>query len=214
MSGVVTAGADASRAGQGDVPEASRGPGGTKAPAPGRLIAVVGPSGVGKDSVMAGLAAADPRFRLVRRVITREAGLGGEDFEPVSEATFAARQAAGAFCLSWHAHGLSYGIPAATRAEVAAGETRLANLSRLVLPEAATCFPGLEVLHITARPETLARRLAGRGRESLEEIAARQARAALPLPKGLPVTEIANDGPLTQTVARALSALTRARVTP
>ncbi|MHA7876564.1 phosphonate metabolism protein/1,5-bisphosphokinase (PRPP-forming) PhnN [Roseivivax sp.] len=210
----MTAGAGSSRAGRGDAPEASRGTGGTNAPAPGRLIAVVGPSGVGKDSVMAGLAAAEPRFRLVRRVITREAGLGGEDFEPVSEETFTDRQAAGAFCLSWRAHGLAYGIPAATRAEVASGEIRLANLSRRVLPEAATCFPGLEVLHITARPETLARRLAGRGRESLEEIAARQARAALPLPEGLPVTEIANDGPPTETVARALSALSRARMTP
>ncbi|MEM6634576.1 MAG: hypothetical protein AAF667_01675 [Pseudomonadota bacterium] len=33
----------------------------------GRLIAVVGPSGVGKDSVMAGIKAAVPELHLVRR---------------------------------------------------------------------------------------------------------------------------------------------------
>ena len=37
----------------------------------GRMIAVVGPSGVGKDSVMAGLLEARPALRRVRRVITR-----------------------------------------------------------------------------------------------------------------------------------------------
>ncbi|MEO0912102.1 MAG: hypothetical protein AAFY59_03810 [Pseudomonadota bacterium] len=37
----------------------------------GRFIAVVGPSGVGKDSVMAGMAARTGQLKLVRRVITR-----------------------------------------------------------------------------------------------------------------------------------------------
>ena len=46
----------------------------------GRFIAVVGPSGVGKDSVMQGMAARDPRIVLARRVITRPSDAGGEDF--------------------------------------------------------------------------------------------------------------------------------------
>ena len=50
----------------------------------GRLIAVVGPSGVGKDSVMAGLHGAIPDLHLVRRVITRAPDLGGEDYDAVS----------------------------------------------------------------------------------------------------------------------------------
>ncbi|MEM9552294.1 MAG: phosphonate metabolism protein/1,5-bisphosphokinase (PRPP-forming) PhnN, partial [Pseudomonadota bacterium] len=34
------------------------------------VIAVVGPSGVGKDSVLQAMCATDPRLRLVRRTIT------------------------------------------------------------------------------------------------------------------------------------------------
>ena len=57
----------------------------------GRFIAIVGASGVGKDSVMAALAASDPRLRLVRRVITRPSAAGGEDFDGVTEDAFHAR---------------------------------------------------------------------------------------------------------------------------
>ncbi len=37
----------------------------------GPVIAVVGPSGVGKDSLMTALRAADPGVKLMLRVITR-----------------------------------------------------------------------------------------------------------------------------------------------
>ena len=177
----------------------------------GRLIAVVGPSGVGKDSVMAGLAAALPALHLVRRVITRDPGLGGEDFDATTPEAFEAAAQDGAFCLHWSAHGLRYGIPAQVRRDVANGADCLANLSRGALTEAASVFPRLLVLDITATPETLARRLAGRGRESATEISARLAQAAKPLPPGLTVVTIPNDGPLQDAVARALTALQPAR---
>ena len=93
---------------------------------PGRLIAVVGPSGAGKDSVLAGIAAARPDMRLVRRTITRAPGLGGEDYDALSEAGFAARAEAGEFCLHWTAHGLRYGIPASVLDDVRGGAQRVA----------------------------------------------------------------------------------------
>lgn len=65
----------------------------------GRLIAVVGPSGVGKDSVMAGIHEAMPRLHLVRRVITRAPELGGEDYDAVSDEQFAALLRDGAFAV-------------------------------------------------------------------------------------------------------------------
>lgn len=173
----------------------------------GRLIAVVGPSGVGKDSVMQGIAAAAPSIGVVRRVITRDAEAGGEVFDAVSRQRFAEMQAGGAFCLSWQAHGLSYGIPAGVLAAVRSGAEVMANLSRAVLPEAQAMFPGFVVLNLTATPETLAARLAGRGRESAPEIARRLARAGYALPEGMARLDVSNDGPLERTVAEALARL-------
>lgn len=175
----------------------------------GRLFAVVGPSGVGKDSVMAGIKAAAPDVRLVRRTITRAAELGGEDFEAVSPGAFERAAQAGAFCVHWAAHGLRYGIPADVPEDLARGTDCLANFSRSALLKARAAMPGLSVLYITATPETLANRLAGRGRESAEEIAARLGQAEKPLPEGLDVITVSNDGTLEATVEKALRAVRR-----
>jgi len=173
----------------------------------GRLIAVVGPSGVGKDSLMAGLAAALPQLHVVRRVITRDAALGGEDFEPVGLADYLARRAKGEFILDWGAHGLFYGIPREVQAVLARGQDALVNLSRAVLGQAAQRFDTLHVLSVTARPETLAARLGARGREAPADVAARLARQPAPFPAGLRVSEIGNDGALSDAVAAAMAAL-------
>lgn len=173
----------------------------------GRLIAVVGPSGVGKDTVLAGLVAARPALRLARRVITRAPELGGEDFDPVTETAFAQARDRGEFVLHWGAHRLYYGIPNAVRAQVAAGQDVLVNLSRGVLGRAHTLFPTLQVLNLTASPTVLAARLAGRGRETEVDIAARLARIVEPLPAGLAVHTLANDGLLATTLAAALAIL-------
>ncbi|WP_224825179.1 phosphonate metabolism protein/1,5-bisphosphokinase (PRPP-forming) PhnN [Cognatishimia sp. MH4019] len=178
----------------------------------GRLIAVVGPSGVGKDSVMAGLHEALPALHLVRRVITRAPDLGGEDYEPVSVEAFKVMAAHGEFAIHWGAHGLHYGIPVSVQNELAGGTDCLVNFSRKALAEAARIFPRFIVLNITAKPETLARRLAARGRETEAEIARRLAVADKPLPAGPDVIHVSNDGPLAETVARAAAALQPARV--
>ena len=87
----------------------------------GRLIAVVGPSGVGKDTIMRAMIAARPGLRRVRRVITRPADPGGEGHEAVSEAEFAARLRDGGFALHWRAHGLRYGVPVGRWLDLAMG---------------------------------------------------------------------------------------------
>ncbi|MEM1078181.1 MAG: phosphonate metabolism protein/1,5-bisphosphokinase (PRPP-forming) PhnN [Pseudomonadota bacterium] len=178
----------------------------------GRLIAVVGPSGVGKDSVMAGLVAAWPALRLQRRVITRAPDLGGEDYDAVTPVRFDQMVVEGAFCVHWGAHTLRYGIPVAALDQVRAGHACLANFSRSALREAAQVFPALTVLNLTASPETLAARLAARGRETPEVIAARLAQAGKGLPQGLDVVTIGNDGALAETVAEARAALQPVRV--
>lgn len=175
------------------------------------LILVVGPSGAGKDTLLAGaraVLAGDERFHFVRRVITREPGVDVEDHETVTESAFQARREAGGFALWWRARGHFYGIPADVTLEMERGRVVVANVSRSVVAEAAARFP-VRVIEITAPADTLARRLAARGQEDAVQAAARLARS-VPLPAGIDKETVANDGTTEQGVRRLTAALTRA----
>ena len=175
----------------------------------GVLVAVVGPSGAGKDTLMdlaraAFTAEADVTF--VQRVVTRPAEAGGEDHRPMDRDGFIALREAGGFALWWEAHGLLYGLPrGAVEGPLAEGHTVVANLSRGVLPDAASRYP-LRVLEITAPPAIRAARLASRGRETAEEVERRLSRE-MPLPAGLDVETLTNDGTLAEGAARVVAAL-------
>ncbi len=178
----------------------------------GRLFAVVGASGVGKDTIMGEILAARPDMVWVRRAITRPAHPGDEPFEPVSDTEFDARLQAGDFALHWEAHGLRYGIPASLRAELSEGRDAMVNLSRHVLTDAAAVFPSLHILNITATDAVRADRLAARGRESFDDIARRIARVVPPFATGLRVSHIDNSGPLERSVAACLQLMDREAV--
>ena len=173
----------------------------------GRLICVVGPSGAGKDTLIDAARTQRPDLVIVRRVITRPSALGGEDFDGVTQAEFERRKAAGDFALDWRAHGLSYGLPAATLALRDEGRDLLVNGSRAALEQARGVFPDLEVIRITAPSSVLMERLLARGRETREEIEARVLRQSYDVPVGLPVTDIRNDGPLDDAIAAFLAAI-------
>ena len=181
------------------------------APVRGRLFLVVGPSGVGKDTLLAGAVLADPRLHWARRLITRPESAGAEPFEGVTEAVFRTRLLGGDLALHWRAHGLSYGVTRAELAPTGQGRDVLLNGSRGAIAQALASFPDLKILHITAPLPVLAQRLADRGREALPEVQARLARATLALPADLPanlsVTRIVNDASPELGVARLLQAL-------
>lgn len=153
---------------------------------PGPFIAVVGPSGAGKDTI---LALARPQLgsdtHFARRVITRVSQVEAEDHDSLGDAAFDAAERAGAFCLSWAAHGLRYGLPAALLSHCEAGHAVVANVSRRALVPAAQRFAPLHVIEITAPRALLVARIAARGRESAEEIENRLARTVvLDVPPG------------------------------
>lgn len=145
----------------------------------GCFVAIVGPSGAGKDTLMDAARAAladDARFHFVRRVITRPQMPGAEDHDSLDETAFLKAAGEGAFALHWQAHGLSYGLPKSLDDEIATGTVVIANVSRRVLGDIRKLYPQRSVVVITARSDVLAERLASRGRESREEIALRLSR--------------------------------------
>jgi phosphonate metabolism protein PhnN/1,5-bisphosphokinase (PRPP-forming) len=176
----------------------------------GALILVVGPSGVGKDTLLAGARialAADPAFGFARRDITRAADAGGEDHRAVSSAEFNSTVAAGGYLLHWAAHGLSYGLPAALQRHRDRGGHVVANGSRTVLDEARARLAPVRVVVISAPARLLQARLVARGRESTADIEARVARATVHGVHGADVIEVVNDGTVAAGIGKLVAAL-------
>lgn len=163
---------------------------------PGTLFFVVGASGVGKDTLIAGAKAAlagDEHYVFARRTITRAADAGGEDHLAVSPEEFARIGAAGGFLVEWSAHHLQYGLTADLADALAKGRHVVANGSRAAIPVIAERVADLMVVEITALPATIAARLRQRGREAEPEIAARIARNIPLYPDSVKIARIAND---------------------
>ena len=146
----------------------------------GIFVAIVGPSGAGKDTLIRDAQArlaGDPRFHFVRRYVTRPAS-EHEDHLTLTEAEFSDALHGGRFALAWRAHGLCYAVPRSARSAVEAGAVAVCNLSRAALADARKAFPRQATVLITAPPDVLADRLSARGRETLAEVQARIEREA------------------------------------
>jgi ribose 1,5-bisphosphokinase len=170
---------------------------------PGRLVYVIGPSGSGKDSIIAYARtrlSGDPTAPIfVRRHITRPAASGGEDHIPISAPEFEQGCAAGRFALAWRGNGHGYGIDTGLDLCLAAGRHAVLNGSRAYLPEVATRYAMLKPVLISIDPAVLRQRLIARGRENAAEIEARVRRAiAFERVEHPDLATLANDGPLEQ----------------
>lgn len=179
------------------------------------MVLVVGPSGAGKDTLIACVRerlADNRRFAFPRRIITRPnvpLPGGAEVHEEMSEAEFLLARDRGEFALSWQSHGLHYGIPMAVVREIAAGRVVVANVSRTVVPAAAEIVARRLVVNVTAPPDILAARLARRGRETRPEIASRVARAVELNLAGADFAEIRNTGSIEDGVGMLMTLLLR-----
>ncbi|WP_136248702.1 ribose 1,5-bisphosphokinase [Halomonas borealis] len=167
----------------------------------GRLVYVMGASGVGKDSLLDAARARHPDWLVAHRYVTRDSG-ASENSVALSAAEFASRRRSGLFCLTWRAHGLDYGLGIELEAWLSRGRAVLVNGSRRALPDARARFgDALLPVLVTAPEAAIAARLRQRGREDEAAIAARLARhrelaAALP-----EVARVDNGGTLAETLS-------------
>lgn len=176
---------------------------------PGVAVLVVGESGVGKDTLLEGAARClgpDRGITFVQRVVTRHPH-GSEAFVPMKEPDFQAAREAGAFALSWDAHGLSYGVLVATDGEIAAGRSIVINASRSIIAAARARYARLKVVVVACDAAVRAERLALRGRESPAAIAARMARKIDAFDPRQADAIVDNSGPPEDGIAQLAAAL-------
>jgi len=180
----------------------------------GVFVAIAGPSGGGKDSVMTyarkRLRNLDTDVIFARRIITRPMEPGSEEHDTLDESSFEQAHAAGRFALSWRANGLHYALPVTLDDEMRRGRVVVANVSRAVIPDLKLRYAHVQPVLVTAPREVLAERLARRGRETREEVLARLTRSAasdLAVPDALVID---NSGLLEEAGERFLDVLRRA----
>lgn len=158
------------------------------------------------DAARAGLDS-DPRYRFARRLITRPAMAGAEDHDSCDEAGFREIEAQGGLALSWRAHGLSYGIPAAELSGIGSGAVVIVNVSRAAIAAAERLAQRVVVLNITAPVAVLAQRLAARGRECEADIAARLKREAPLTAERAEIVTVLNDRSVAEAAEELLGVL-------
>jgi ribose 1,5-bisphosphokinase len=183
---------------------------------PGALLLVVGPSGAGKDTLIAlarASCADDPQIVFPRRVVTRPSN-AAEEHESVPDAEFEAMRGQGAFAFSWEAHGLKYALPAAIDAEIHGGRTVVCNVSRALVPRLRERYACVVVILVTAPREVLAARLVARSRGSDRDVAERLDRLAADRDDLSPDLVIENVGTPQSGAARLCDAVRRIGAVP
>ena len=174
------------------------------------LIYTMGPSGAGKDSLLAWLknhVPGDGRVHFAQRCIDRPCKPGDESHEALSTEAFVALQKLHAFGMCWQANGRLYGIkhteltgPEGTRWVIVNGSRGVFEYRHRGLPPTCTFFTS------PASPDVLAQRLSSRGRETVEEIRSRLQRNTTLLHRtDRHVMEVSNDGSLEESGRQALS---------
>lgn len=174
----------------------------------GFFIAIVGASGVGKDSMIRAIQKTLPEdaFCFPRRIVTRppdenEANL----YMPPDE--FEKSAARGDFVLAWSANGHSYALPESVGVAIREGRHVIANLSRKVIPVLRGTFSRVLVVHVTADRSIVEARLVARGREGMCEREARVQRGLILDDEVQADIRIENNGALDDCAERLRSVL-------
>lgn len=183
----------------------------------GTLVLIVGPSGVGKDTLLDEAKkkfAGDNQFVFARRHITRSAYAGSEDHEPISPENFERYYHEGGFMLNWQAHGMHYGVSQGYADRLVLGKTVIVNVSRTILNEARRHFQPLLIINITASPDILKKRLLERGREDVDAISSRLNRVVNIEESCDDVVTIHNDGSIVESVNQLYAVIANTQLMP
>jgi ribose 1,5-bisphosphokinase len=141
-----------------------------------RMYFLVGPSGVGKDTLLGQLKRHhySPHQPLVaHRYITRAVRADDENHIELADFDFDQRKEAGLFLFDWESHGYRYAIGKEAKKWVKEGQNVIVNGSRKYLSTAREIYSKLIPIWITVSEDVLRERLIQRGRETEEEIEAR-----------------------------------------
>lgn len=165
----------------------------------GRLVYVMGPSGSGKDSLLAEarryLPATAP-IAFAHRYITRPSDAGGENHVALDLKSFNLLLQRDLFGLCWESHGLCYGIGREIDLWIGAGLVVVVNGSRAYLTQAMQRYPGLLPVLVDVPEDILRQRILARGRESGTDAEARLARASMQVPDVPGMVRLENSGEL------------------
>lgn len=177
---------------------------------PGPLVYVMGPSGVGKDSLLRfarEALAPGEKIAFAHRYITRPPEPLSENHVALSDAEFETRAAAGLFTFYWSANGFRYGIGCEITAWQQAGFVAVVSGSRGHFIRLDPRPPEVVPVLVVAEPDALRRRLLARGRESSTAVTARLARAQAYVVDAPNLVTIDNSGPLEEGGAKLLALL-------
>lgn len=176
----------------------------------GVFVAVAGPSGVGKDTIInyaRDRLAQRREFVFARRIITRTADARSEDHDTLAPAEFNAALQSGAFSLVWQAHGLSYALPRSIDADIAGGRVVIANISRQTIDDLRARYANFVLVVVSAHRDVIAERLRARGHETDEQIVARLERIAVEDTVRSGAIRLENSGPKERAGDRFISVL-------
>lgn len=141
-----------------------------------RLFFLVGPSGVGKDTILSHFKKnqySDRQPLVAHRYITRPVRENDENHIELSSTDFNRRKQNGLFLFDWESHDKQYAIGREVRKWRKSGMNVIINGSREYLQQAREIYPPLVPIWLMVSEDIMRQRLIARGRESNEEIEAR-----------------------------------------